>query len=125
MSNTNISPLTRLEVQKIIDAFGKLNDLSEQVVISSLKAADEAQRTALQEFVLDKLFTHASEFLGCWIVMNEEYDPLIRGFSSLLARAHQTLGEAARQRQASAQSQVSKATNIVNMSGAANPADEL
>lgn len=86
MSNTNPTSLTRLEVQKIIDAFGKLNDLSEK--------ADEAQIKALQEFVIEKLFTHASEFLGCWIVLQEEYDPLIRGFSGLLARAHQTLAEA-------------------------------
>jgi hypothetical protein len=90
----NRTPLSRTEGQSIIDAFKRFNELNSSTIL--VKGA-EAEKKALQEYILTKLFLHASELLGCWQVMRNEYEPLVQGVSALFGRAHNLLGAALQQ----------------------------
>jgi hypothetical protein len=89
--------LTRSDVQQLADAYRRYAELSTQTLQTPNK---DSELAGLRAYLTEKLFTHASEFIGCWIVLDTEYQPLINGFVALQSRANAVLVEAARAQQA-------------------------
>lgn len=76
--------LTPAEAQRIIGAYARLKELTSSAVSNP---KDDAEKAGLQNFLTGAFFTHAEEFFGCWVTLNQEYIPLITGFTALMNRA--------------------------------------
>ena len=77
-------PLTAQQMQQIIGAYARLKELSAATIANP---RDEAEVKGLQNFLMGALMTNAEELFGAWVVCNQEYTPLIHGFTALLKRA--------------------------------------
>ena len=86
--------LTPQQAQQIIGAYSRLKELNSNVVANP---RDDAEKQGLINFLNGAFMAHAEEFFGCWVVVNQEYNPLITGFTSLLRRALTRIDAAARQ----------------------------
>jgi hypothetical protein len=85
--NPAVAPRTSLtpaEAQQIIGAYAKLKQLNANAISNP---RDDAEKAGLINFLHGALLAHAEEFFGCWVAINQEYTPLITGFTALLQRA--------------------------------------
>ena len=76
--------LTPQQVQQIIGAYQRLKELSAANITTP---KEDAEKQGLINFLHASLLQHAEEFFGCWVAINQEYTPLINGFTALLRRA--------------------------------------
>jgi hypothetical protein len=89
------------EAMQIAQSFARLQHLRNATI---KQVADDAEIKGLLEFLAPAMLDHASEFIGCWFVMHNEYQPLIDGlmpaFRRLLATMQQQQAEQAQRAQA-------------------------
>lgn len=121
-----VPPLTDQEAYQLGGAFARLQELRntpEGVIILNTngqastsddapKLSREAEIEALVEYLAQGLFVHASEFLGAYFAMKNEYIPLCRALVPVLRHAEA--------QKAHNQAQISKAPQLA----AARNADE-
>lgn len=124
MSNTPTPPLKPEEAMKIAQSFARLQHLRNATI---KQVADDAEIKGHIEFLAPQFLEHASEFIGCWFVMHNEYEPLINSLMPLANRVLSLMQQAqAAQAQRSQAAQAVTASpegenKIVGLDG--NPAD--
>jgi hypothetical protein len=82
METTRNIPLNQDEATKIAGAFARLHELKSAVIKTDTA---NAEQKGLQEYLAAAMVEHASEFIGCWFAVRNEYEPLI----GLVARISQ------------------------------------
>lgn len=76
MSNENQQPvLTDLKVQQLINSIARYRELSESKIINP---HSEIEIAGLKNFFADLMLNHGSEFVGCWVAIRTEYEPMIQ-----------------------------------------------
>lgn len=79
--------LTPEVVQQIINAQVRLKELGGDSAI--INPRSEAEINGLKKFLGDSFLTYGAEFVGCWVCIQQEYDPLVttleRMFNRVLA----------------------------------------
>ncbi len=65
-------------------ALQRIAELNEKKIIES---SDAGERRAQEAFVKDTLYANASELCGAWITIQNNYKPLVTGFTALLRTA--------------------------------------
>lgn len=101
---TNIKlnqPLDKSLAEQMITALHSINNIQHNPDRVP-QPEDESQLSSLRSFLADNFVLHASEFLGSWIAVANEYEPLVSAFAALQRRAsglntlrlQQQLGEA-------------------------------
>lgn len=78
-------PLTPEEAQQLMQAIKRYSELQDQKIITP-KA--EAERAGLLQHLQTQLVVHSSEFLGCWIAVTREYQPLVMALRGIFSRAN-------------------------------------
>lgn len=76
--------LTGPEMQRIVGAYHRLKELASATIANP---RDEAEKAGLLNFVQGALMANAEELFGSWVVLQNEYTPLINGVTGLLRRA--------------------------------------
>lgn len=85
-------PLTSEEFEKIAGALHRLNEIKTSTIIDP-KYAAEAE--GLIEFLADQFISHGPEFLGCWMAVKHEYEPLINLVAGVQHRVQGVIRQAA------------------------------
>jgi hypothetical protein len=85
--------LTPAEMQRIIGGYARLKELNAATITSP---KEDAEKTGLQNFLAGALLANAEELFGCWVAVQQEYTPLITGFSALLRRCLNRIDAAAK-----------------------------
>lgn len=67
--------LTGELVQKVIEAQVRLREIGGSKIINP---RNEAEITGLKNFLSDVFLTYGAEFVGNWVVIQQEYSPLIQ-----------------------------------------------
>lgn len=75
--NQNPSPLTEAKANEIVRALQRFGELkgSDSLIINP---RNEAEITGLKNFLASSMIEHGSEFMGCWVAVRSEYEPLIQ-----------------------------------------------
>jgi len=90
MSNTTQpTVLTVEQFEKIAGALQELKAIKKSAVINP---NNEAQAQGLISFLADEFITHGEEFLGCYVAVKKEYEPLI----NLVARVQYRVSDVIR-----------------------------
>jgi hypothetical protein len=79
-----VQPLTVELVGEMRRALIRLHDLQSQAVETPGKQEEVGN---IQTFVGQSLITNASEFIGAWLTVQNEYAPMVRTVAVLLDRA--------------------------------------
>jgi hypothetical protein len=105
----NNKPLDRATVQQAVAAVRRLQQLidNKSPIISKENANQAAEIRGLQDFLRNLFDHHAGEFLACWFVVRDEYEPLIGMFSMVKLRADSFIA-AARQNEIAKQEEHKK-----------------
>src|SRR6267142_1750518 len=82
-NNTHV-PLTQAKATQIAEAYARFSQLRGTAI--KTPTAD-AELKGLSEFLANELINHASEFIGCWFAVRNEYEPIL----GLLARVSQRI----------------------------------
>lgn len=76
---------------EIAGAFARLSELQGGTILTS---TTEAELRGLKDYLSTALLNHAAEFLGCWFTVRQEYEPLLKAFSSVAYRVQGILSRA-------------------------------
>jgi len=99
----NTPPLTAEQVHELAEAYKRMVTIATSLV----RTADmDAELRGLQDHLSKKLFEHANEFLGSWMVCHYEYQPMIDLFANVQRRmmqVHQARAKNQQQLQAQAE----------------------
>jgi hypothetical protein len=76
-------PLTINQIAQMQAAYIKLGELLSSKLTTPTK---DAEMEGLKKFLHNSLLAHADEFLGAWVTLNREYQPLLMAVSGILAR---------------------------------------
>ena len=76
--------LTREHVEQMIQAIRSITKIES---LPGRSANDITELKGLREFLGRSFFEHSSEFLGAWIAVADEYEPLVHSFAALQYRA--------------------------------------
>ena len=68
-------------LNQIGGALQRIQALGEKKILES---SDAGERRAQEAFVKDTLYANASELCGAWITIQNNYKPLVAGFTALL-----------------------------------------
>lgn len=79
------APMTREFFSQMVTAYQRLLVLMGTTIKQS---GDDAELVAQRTFLARAFLTHGAEFLNSWLVVTEEYDPLVRSFASLQQRSN-------------------------------------
>jgi hypothetical protein len=101
--NKNNGPLTADEAMKLGGAYQRFSELRGLVVQTP---TSEAELKGLTEYLATTLIDHASEFIGCWFAVRNEYEPIL----GLLARIGERVSGIHAQNAAKHQAQSQAAT---------------
>lgn len=82
------------EAMKIAQAYARLQQLRNATI---KQVADDAEIKGLIEYLAPALLEHASEFIGCYFVMHNEYEPFINTVLPIFRRCLGTLQQQERQ----------------------------
>jgi hypothetical protein len=85
---TQATPLSNEQVLEMRRAYLRLQELTSSSL--TMPGKDEEIEN-IKHFIGSILVTHASEFIGAWLTMNNEYGPLIAAVSKVLGRALQPM----------------------------------
>jgi hypothetical protein len=89
-SNTDINtppppqPVTTAEMNRIIGAYARRKELN---AVPNRTGKEDAELAGLVSYITNALLANAEELFGAWVVLNQEYTPLITGFTAILNRA--------------------------------------
>lgn len=67
-------PLSRQQIKQMSEAYGRLLDIREATIKSP---THEAEAKGLVEFLSTEFLSHAAEFIGVWVAIRDEYEPLV------------------------------------------------
>jgi hypothetical protein len=76
--------VTANDIANLTQAAKRLNDLMGSAIVQK---ESEAEKAGLAQMIGNFMLDHAFEFIGCWNIVNREYNPLVRGIAALLGRA--------------------------------------
>lgn len=97
MSNTpnpsQYVPLSRETIQKMIEALREINRINTKAI---KERDDDAKLAMATSFLGSNLMRHAREFLGTWLTVANEYEPLVQAFGTLQLRAANFAAERAK-----------------------------
>ncbi len=125
-----IKKLTYDQFIQLSQALARLHEIRSTKIEGSILTRDkknEAQELkveaeALVEFLAATFIDHGQEFLGCWHVMKQEYEPLVNGavsfFNRLAASSHDRAEQIRREAAAGAAKEVKVPDNVVKLSDA-------
>jgi hypothetical protein len=74
MSNEKTPNLTQQEMQQLAEAYARFSFLRNATI---KQAKDDAEIRGLTEHMARTFIDHASEFIGCWFGVRNEYEPII------------------------------------------------
>jgi flagellar biosynthesis component FlhA len=74
--------LTQKQIDELAGALHRLKELNSKAIKES---TDASETRGLNAFLQSNLMNHAEEFIACWITVQNEYRPLLQGFSGLFA----------------------------------------
>lgn len=77
------TPLSVNDIHNMQVAMHKIKKLRSQSVVTPNL---ESEITGLTQFIVKTFLQHADEFVGTWIVMNTEYEPLLQGVRRMFSR---------------------------------------
>lgn len=77
-------PISASQMQQIIGAYARLKEINSATIANP---RDDAEKQGLINFLNSALLSNAEELFGAWVAVNQEYSPLITGFTALLQRA--------------------------------------
>ncbi len=83
MNNPNV-PLTHAEGTQLGEVYARWVELRNQSIKTPTSAAEIK---GCAEFLGNTLVAHASEFIGCWMAVRNEYEPML----GLLSRVSQRI----------------------------------
>jgi hypothetical protein len=83
-------PMTRKQADEIMKVLRELDALNGKKIVEK---DDDAKRATLTTFITQAMFANAPELMGTWVAMKAEYEPLILGFSGMMARVNNILFE--------------------------------
>jgi hypothetical protein len=110
--NMTHTPLTQDEATKIAGAYTRFMELRGQAI--KTPTAD-AELAGTVEYLSHALLEHASEFIGCWFAIRNEYEPLI----GVLAQVSQrVVGVVASRHAAIAERSQAVQSNVVQLTPA-------
>ena len=72
----NTETLTPETVQRLIEAQARLRELGGESTI--INPRNEAEIVGLKKFIGETMSAYANEFIGCWVAVRQEYEPLIQ-----------------------------------------------
>lgn len=72
------------KMREIIGAYKRLKEIGSSKIINPTA---EAEQRGLVQYLHRELLENAEELFGAWVVIRQEYEPLITGVANLLARA--------------------------------------
>lgn len=76
--------ITANDIAQLTSAVKRLNELMTSAIVQK---ETEAEKAGLAQMIGNFMLDHAYEFIGCWNIVNREYNPLVRGVAALLGRA--------------------------------------
>ena len=91
--------LTQEDINKLAGALHRLKELDAKQIIES---TDAAEKRGLQNFLAAESPKFLEEFIACWITVQQEYRPLIQGFTGLFRHAVTLIDRAQPQQEAKA-----------------------
>lgn len=82
-SQPTYKALTVRDIASLRAAYVKLAENLSSKLTTPTK---DAEVKGLKEYIANTMLVHADEFLGAWITLNREYQPMLMGLSGLFAR---------------------------------------
>lgn len=86
MSTLN-KPLDRALAEQMASAVHTINSIVHHDGTRKPEPDDEIKLKGMSHFLSNAFLEHASEFLGAWLAVCYEYEPLVKSFAALQARA--------------------------------------
>jgi hypothetical protein len=81
--NTEQTALTPEKAQSISAALQRYSELGSSRIIDP---RNEAELTGLKNFFSNVLIEHGREFMGCWLAIRQEYEPLVQVIERIATR---------------------------------------
>jgi len=75
--------LTPEKVQQLIAAVARLKEIGGSTIIDP---RNEAEQVGLKKFIGETMAEHVSEFIGCWVAVRQEYEPLVQTLERIANR---------------------------------------
>jgi len=94
-NKSQFKPLTHEKINDMLAAIRRINAIHTQAI---KQQSDQAELESATTYLAQSFLQHAGEFLGTWITVANEYEPLVAAWASFNSR---TAGYAA-QKQAAA-----------------------
>lgn len=82
MSNENL-PLTPEKASQIGVALQRYREIGASAIINP---RNEAELTGLRNFFCQVMIDHGNEFMGCWMAVRSEYEPLVQVIERIAQR---------------------------------------
>lgn len=79
-----LNPLSPERAQEIGRCLQRYSEIGTSTIINP---RDEAEKLGLEKFFTQVMVEHGSEFMGCWMAIRTEYEPLVQ----VLARIGQRI----------------------------------
>lgn len=84
---TQIKQLDHASFNVIAGAFARLQMLADKNIDAGPSDNTQAEKEKLIEYLATEMMNHISEFLGAWVLANNEYLPLLRSIQAVAKRA--------------------------------------
>ena len=78
-----MTPLTPERASEIGRALDRYKQIGSSTIINP---RDEAELTGLKNFFSTAMVEHGSEFMGCWMAVRTEYEPLVQVIERIASR---------------------------------------
>ena len=78
-----MTPLTPERASEIGRALDRYKQIGSSTIINP---RDEAELTGLKNFFSTVMVEHGSEFMGCWMAIRTEYEPLVQVIERISSR---------------------------------------
>lgn len=94
-----------LTMDQFTELAGAVNRMQELQDYSILTKEKEAEKRALEGYLIQSFVRFAPELLGSWLTVNREYRPIMQAFALVLERSQDILGVKRQYQAAAAQAQ--------------------
>jgi hypothetical protein len=120
------SNLEAPRAKKIIDAINRFAQLAK---LDSKEPNAVAEQAGIETFLKNELFEHAGHLLGCWVAVENEYEPLCNVLAKISYRAQsvrdqraasEAAARAAEQPAAAEESKVTESNSLAPLPGESN-----
>lgn len=97
MNNNQPPQMTNAEVRQLGQSYARFHFLRNATI---KQPKDEAELRGLTEYMATTFIDHASEFIGCYVAVKSEYEPLLNIFAQIVNRVSNIRAAQAAQQQA-------------------------